>query len=154
MRYQNLIQKEMTKNAPLISEDVIEEDLSALLRQVESATRRLKDFSGKLEENIEKWPVAVEAKEVGQGEVEQFTCDSERLFSLLSEATEHIDQLMMLEKSLQERITATKSTRQTNRSDCIFTRENAAADSTISRDADSSISKSHSTQRIFVCKTP
>ena len=103
----------MTKSASLISEDVIEEDLSVLLRQVESATRRLKDFSGKLEENIEKWSVAVEAKEVDQGEVEQFTRDSERLFSLLSEATEHVDQLMMLEKSIQERITATKATRQT-----------------------------------------
>jgi hypothetical protein len=55
----------------------------------------------------------VEAKEVDQGEVEQFTHDSERLFSLLSDATEHIDQLMMLEKSLQQKITGTKATRQT-----------------------------------------
>ncbi|XP_056016952.1 uncharacterized protein LOC125656535 [Ostrea edulis] len=112
-RYQNLIEKEISKSGALVSQDAMEEDISELLRQVESSTRRLKDFSGKLEENIEKWSLSVESKEVDQGEVDKFTGDSERLFALLAEAAEHIDQLMMLERSLQERITTVKATRQT-----------------------------------------
>ena len=77
-RYRTLIEKEISKSEEFITKEFTDEELSVLLRQVESSIRRLKDFSGKLEENVEKWSMAVEVKDIDPQEKDKFTDVSER----------------------------------------------------------------------------
>lgn len=58
-RYRNLIETEIGKADKLVSIDVFEEDPSALLRNVETSVRRIKDFRAKLEETMEKWSMVI-----------------------------------------------------------------------------------------------
>ena len=74
--------------------------MSVFLREVESPKRRLKDVSVKLQNNVEKWFMAVDVKDIDTDEKDRFTESSENLFIFLSAVTERTDQLMMLERSL------------------------------------------------------
>ena len=108
-RYRTLIEKEISKSEEFITKEFTDEELSVLLHQVESSIMRLIDFSDNLEENVEKWSMAVEVKDIDPQEKDKFTDVSEKLFIFMSEATERMDQLMILERSLQERIATVKS---------------------------------------------
>ncbi|XP_078334132.1 uncharacterized protein LOC144625796 [Crassostrea virginica] len=103
-RYRNLIEKEMRKGEDLVSVEISEENPAVLLRNVETSVRRIKEFGSKLEETMEKWSMAIEGKEIKQGEHEKFSEDSDKVFNLLSEANERSDQLVILEKTLKEHI--------------------------------------------------
>ncbi|XP_062582984.1 uncharacterized protein LOC134244753 [Saccostrea cucullata] len=107
-RYRNLIDKEMKRSEEFVTADISEEDPSALLKNVETSIRRIKEFSAKLEETMEKWSLAIEDKELKQGEEEKFSEDSEKVFLLLTKASEHTDQLIILEKALQENLSILK----------------------------------------------
>lgn len=47
-------------------------------------------IGGKLEENIEKWSMFIENKEVVQGEADKFTDDSERLCDKFTDDSERL----------------------------------------------------------------
>ena len=51
---------------------------------------------------MEKWSMAIEDKEIKQGEHEKFSADSVKVFNLLSEANERSDKFVILEKTLKE----------------------------------------------------
>ena len=90
----------MRKGEDLVSVEITEENPAVLLRNVETSVRRIKEFGSKLEETMEKWSMAIEDKEIKQGEHESE--DSDKVFNLLSEANERSDQLVILEKTLKE----------------------------------------------------
>ena len=94
----------MRKGEDLVSVEITEENPAVLLRNVETSVRRIKEFGSKLEETMEKWSMAIEDKEIKQGEHEKFSEDSDKVFNLLSEANERSDQLVILEKTLKEHI--------------------------------------------------
>lgn len=107
-RYRNLIETEIKKADKLVSIDVSEEDPTALLRNVETSVRRIKEFSAKLEETMEKWSMVIEGQETKQGEQEKFSEISGKVFLLLNEANDRSEQLIILEKTLQEKLTTLK----------------------------------------------
>ena len=94
----------MRKGENLVSVEITEENPAVVLRNVETSVRRIKEFGSKLEETMEKWSMAIEDKEIKQGEHEKFSEDSDKVFNLLSEANERSDQLVILEKTLKEHI--------------------------------------------------
>ena len=112
-RNRTLIAKEINKSEKFITKEFTDEELSILLGLVESSIRRKNDFSGKLEENVEKKSMAVEVKDIISKETDKFTHVSEKLINFISEATGRMDQRMILERSLQERIATVKSVQET-----------------------------------------
>ena len=61
----------MRKGEDLVSVEITEENPAGLLRNVETYVRRIKEFGSKLEETMEKWSMAIEDKEIKQGEHEK-----------------------------------------------------------------------------------
>ncbi|XP_061176063.1 uncharacterized protein LOC133185014 [Saccostrea echinata] len=92
----------MVKSKAFLSSEAEEEDLTTKLRQVQSSLRRLKDFGAKLEETMKELSIALEGKVDNESEIEKFTEDSEMLFELLSEVTEHSEELLLQEKRLEQ----------------------------------------------------
>ncbi|XP_062573874.1 integrin beta-like protein B [Saccostrea cucullata] len=79
-----------------------EEDTTTRIRQIQSSLRRLKDFGAKLEESMKEFSIALEAKQDNESEIEKFTEDSEKLFELLTDVTERSEELLLLEKRLEQ----------------------------------------------------
>ncbi|XP_062602802.1 uncharacterized protein LOC134264528 [Saccostrea cucullata] len=101
-RYKNLLLKEMIKSKTFLSSEAEEEDLTTRIRQIQSSLRRLKDFSAKLEESMKELSIALESKQDNESEIEKFTEDSEKLFELLTDVTERSEELLLLEKRLEQ----------------------------------------------------
>ena len=71
----------MRKDEDLVSVEITEENPAVLLRNVETSVRRIKEFGSKLEETMEKWSMAIEDKEIKQGEHEKFSEDRDKVFN-------------------------------------------------------------------------
>ena len=101
-RYWNLLEKEMAKSEHFLTEEVEDHDITAQIRKVNTSIRRLKEFGEKLEETTERFSIAVEEAD-NKEESEKLATDSGKIFDFMIQIMERSDQLLAVEKTLQER---------------------------------------------------